>query len=353
MVDRWIFEEYKPLVAGLPLYRVLFASYILLVVLPRYGWIGAFPDIFFHPPVGIPLLFEGFPPTWFFHLLNFGLMVAGVSLLVGWWPRVASLAIAGLLIVGNSWAYSFGKINHDILPIVVALVMAFSGWGGRIVQQRPISSEPAWPMALLALLIGLAMLTAAWPKLTSGWLDPHAPATLGHLMRNHYVTGRETWLSTMLVQFGWTPFWKLLDYGTLLIEGGMLLAIVSRHAFRVFCALACLFHFGVWMVMDIGFSTNVTAYAAFANWALLLHYEPIRRGCVWIDWVGDRANLFYVIAAAGGLFGVYLTIGNPWGGWLSRLILVAGALVGGYYVLSWVWRVLRSIEKSPAVLQHD
>jgi hypothetical protein len=104
------------------------------------------------------------------------------------------------------------------------------------------------------LLIGMAMFTAGWAKLTTGWLQPSQRSTYGHLV------GFDTWAAKMLlgVQSGW--FWKPLDWLVILMESGFLMAAFYRPAFRVVCASACLFHVAVWLLFDMRFHGNVIAY---------------------------------------------------------------------------------------------
>ena len=108
-------------------------------------------------------------------MLMWAVLTLTIGLLVGWKTRLVGLALAAVLFVGNSFEYSFGKINGDILLIVTLLVMSFSGWDRKFsvdAQRRTFRcAAPCWPLALLALLIGLAMLSAAVPKATSGWLN--------------------------------------------------------------------------------------------------------------------------------------------------------------------------------------
>jgi uncharacterized membrane protein YphA (DoxX/SURF4 family) len=88
-----------------------------------------FSRLVFNPPIGPTVLFfAGFPSARFFQALNALEIVATVFLLAGYWTRVASFSLAILLFIGNCWAFSFGKINHDIFMILIPLVMTFSNW---------------------------------------------------------------------------------------------------------------------------------------------------------------------------------------------------------------------------------
>jgi len=335
-IDRWIFEEYRPGAPGLPLYRVLFAGYVLLLAVPRHGWIAGFPDAFFRPPLGPTLLFGGFPPAWFFHGLDFGLLLAGLCLPAGYRPRIASLAIALLLLSGNAWAYSFGKINHDLLPIVAAGVLAFSGWEGPLVErpprERPARERPAWPLALLAMLVAMAMYTAAHAKLRSGWLDPGAQASLGHLLHNHFVTERQTALSTLLLRVDNPLFWKLSDYATVALEAGFLLAMLRRRALLFWCALASWFHLGVLLSLGIPFHTNLLVYGAFVDWSALTRRRAGARLAERFDALAARVGPSHLLAGAALIFVFYRLVGDvlhPPLIWGMHLTAAAIALAAG------------------------
>ena len=344
-IDQWIFDEYRISAHGLALYRVIFASYALLVIVPRHGWLADVPDAFFYPPIGMTMFFSGVPGAWFFHLLNFAIMVAAFCLLLGKCVRPAWASVGVLLLVGNAWAYSFGKINHGILPIVVALVMSMADTAEskdspreQVAAEMAGAGRAAWPMALLAMLVGMAMFTAAIPKLLTGWLDPSAPATLGHLLFNHFVTGRETLLSSTLVEIDSLLFWKISDYATLLLEGGFIVAMLWRRWFQVFCAAACLFHLGVFWMMDIPFTGNVLVYGAFVNWALILQWGPARRLAERGVVLSRRVALWHVLLIACVWFGGTLVVGQPWSAMVQMFVLHAAALIGIAYL---VWEVDR------------
>ena len=62
--DGWIFGTYERCAPALPFYRIIVGLYLLIFHFPRYSWIGDLPSSFFVPPLGLPMLFPGFPPKW-------------------------------------------------------------------------------------------------------------------------------------------------------------------------------------------------------------------------------------------------------------------------------------------------
>ena len=167
----------------------------------------------------------------------------------------------------------------------------------------------AWPLSLMALMVGMAMMTAAAPKAASGWLDPRVHATQAHILLNVFVTGRSTWLAKHMLDVNSGVFWKFIDYATVLIEASFLLAVIRRRAFRVVLALACFFHLGIALSMEIVFTPNIMAYAAFVEWsALESRFGGLLRG--W-NWILSNLSALWVLGFGTAVAFVYLRFGNP------------------------------------------
>lgn len=315
-VEHFIFAEYATSASALGIYRILFAACILFVYLPEHLWISSFPDSFFNPPIGPTALFwTGFPSPRFFQALNAAEIFAALFLLVGYRTRIASLSLGILLFVGNCWAVSFGKINHDILMIAVPLVMQFSNWGAAYsVDSRRAKAHPqscAWPLALLALITAFGMMSAAEPKAVSGWLNPHSRAVLGHLTYNAFATGRTNWIAERMLQIHSAVFWKSLDYATVLLEASFLFLVGRRRTFRFACAAACFFHLGIALSMQIAYWPNLLAYGAFCDWSVV-ETSPIGRFLLTPrSSESSRFTPVWLTGLAAGLSLMYLSIGNP------------------------------------------
>jgi hypothetical protein len=66
------------------------------------------------------------------------------------------------------------------------------------------TASSRWPLALLALKIGLGTATAGWAKAASGWLD-HPPRPLVHRARQ--LVGGPAWV--ILERLGLSPIaWR-------------------------------------------------------------------------------------------------------------------------------------------------
>lgn len=342
----WINSEFKSIDKSLPIFRVVYALFVLLVYLPQYLWISNYPDTFFLPRISIAFFWSGFPDLTFFYILNFLLIVAVLALLVGYRTFYTSIAVGLLLFIGNSWAYSFGKINHDIVIVLLPLLLSVSYWGANTSNSTTSSSSyRSWPIPIFALLLGLAMLTAAIAKVSTGWLDPSTSALAGHLVRNYFVAERETVLAFTLLSQNSLFLFKLLDYGTLILESAFIVAIFSKRYFRLACAFACLFHLGIQLTMEISFTTNIIAYALFVNWSYLRNFATVKNGLQKFDSISKHIGLLSLVIVSIPIWALYVFIGNPFyaniniglsyllgGNLINTVILTVAATISLWYI---------------------
>ena len=278
-MSRWIFEDYRLPPASLGVYRILFGIYVLFVLSPGHGsstrfqHLASFPDAFYYPPFGPMRLLSGFPTELFFEALVLALNLSAVALLIGYRTRWASVTTGALLFVGFGYLYSLGKINHNILVLIIPFAMAVTGWGARYswdALRRDAGASTVrvrvWPITLVSLCVGFSMFASGMNKLLTGWLDPSAQAVQGHLHRLYYVSGSQDLLAPFFLNLDTHFFWESLDYSTVALEVGFLAACFHPTMFRLFCGIAVLFHFGVAVMMNIIFTSNLVAYGLFVNW---------------------------------------------------------------------------------------
>jgi len=206
----------------------------------------------------------------------------------------------------------------------------------------------------MALIVGLAMMTAAVPKATSGWLDPHSYAVRAHMLSNVVVTGRSNWFAAQMFRIKSGLFWKFFDYSTLGIEAAFLFTLARRQAFRVVAALACFFHLGIALSMEIAFVANIIAYAAIADWSTVeSHAGGVLR--VWNRILGRLSGP--LVLSGGTLVSVvYLRFGNPlqlpqeWDP-LGTVLCALSAVVAGMFLMGFFRDRLRA--PSRAVILFD
>lgn len=283
-LDHWIFDSFKVTPAGLGLYRIAYALFVLLIIAPGHSMQDSFyflsdlPDALFLPPPGPMRLPPGFPPPYFTQGLHLLISLSLAALLFGYRTRWASMLTGSLFLIGYGFSYSLGKINHNVLFVLLPFVMAVTNWGaaysldalnGRV--RRAVNS---WPITLLALLVGFAMFTAGLPKILGGWLDPSTHATQGHFVKQFFVRGRQDLLAPLFIRMESGLFWELLDYATVLLEIGFLAAVFHPSSTRWFAGLAVLFHTGTLVMLNIAFTFHLIIYAAFIRWDLVARHMP-------------------------------------------------------------------------------
>ena len=131
-IDHWIFREYAPLTRGLPLYRIVVGA--LADPAHAAGKLRGFraaPIRFTRRRSDPPFSSADFRRKWFFWGLDYLSELAAFCLLFGYRTRLASFGLAALLVFGNVFRYSAGKIDHDILLIAILFCLGGSDWGSR------------------------------------------------------------------------------------------------------------------------------------------------------------------------------------------------------------------------------
>ena len=345
-LDFWIFRSYAPVCKGLPLFRIFFACFLIVFYLPINTGVSTLPHSFFAPPLSLAAFFPGFPPFWFFRGIDYFLELGAFCLLFGCQTRYASLLMAALIIINNSFAYSTGKINGDILVPATLFCLAWSDWGRRYSADTrrlpfvPRSDFPAWPVALLMLTIGLCMVTACISKAQSGWLNPHLECCRGQLLLNYIGLDRPKKLADVMLTITSPLFWKFLDVSTVLLEGSFIVAMFWLPAMRFATASACVFHAFIYFSMDIFFIYNPAAYACLVDFRFLLKAYRVRRWFRQFIRLAERIHLWHLVVFVAALDAVYLAAGSPdWknGVMLNSVVAFILLILGAWalFFLSW------------------
>ena len=347
-VDAWCRRgDYT--VADFAWYRIIYGV-IALLGLREYGTIATQPAAQFDPPPGPIMLFGSIPPRAALEALEIAVAVLVVFLIMGFKTKAVSLLLATGLMIGAGLSFSFGKIDHGIFVVLVPAVMAFSGWGGtRSVDAhlaarsgRPAIEPSQWPVRLLGFMIGLSFLTAGWAKLTSGWLDPSTHAARGHFVEKYVSAGRDDFLAPLFLRIHDVGLlWEALDWFTVALECGVVIAVLWWRALRIMVAFAALFHLGVLLMMNIQFSANTIAYGAFVRWGLVL---PSGSGSAL------RLNQPMATVLGVGLgAGIYALNNTGPGDYIPSIggtrLLFAGALVAVVFLVGQAWLGLRTIRR--------
>jgi len=254
-------------------------------------------------------LAPSFPSALFFEGLHLLLGLSFAALLFGYHTRIASVAATGLMLLAFGFSYSLGKVNHNMLFVLLPSLMACSNWGAAYsfdAQAHRTSRDIAsWPIMLVVLMTGFAMFTAGLPKILGGWLDPSTQAAQGRFVRAFFVQGRQDLLAPLAIQVDAPMLWELFDIATVCLEVGFLFAILSPIATRLFVVGAVAFHTGVMLTMNIAFMVNLIVYAVVLPWPTIAQQcsgwgafvRPIRSA--WNRWgvLLGTTGLFYWVGS--------------------------------------------------------
>ena len=284
LFDRWI-RGYTVPTEGLALFRILVCLHLFLLGFPSFGDAGGIPPAFFNPPrYSIAAFFESAPSVLFLNALSVLALVLGVALLFGYRTRLVSILLPLVVITGMTFGVSFGKINHGpTLFLALPLALAFSPWGeafsidavrrGRkhVRGTTYLGWENAWPVALMAVVIGFAYFSAGFPK-SLVWVDFDLTT---HGARSWLIGGfqeseRQQWLAPWFFYNQNAVFWEMLDLTAVAFEVGFFFAVLHARVFRLFCAIAILFHMANIFMLNIDFTRLAIIYTLFLPWDYLL-----------------------------------------------------------------------------------
>lgn len=265
-----IISTYRIAPRHLQTYRVCYClSIIFLFGVPNYTWVSKNPDYIFNPPIlSIAVLSNGFPSTFFFQIISILLCIFFACLLFGFKARLASIGITICMLIGQSFVFSFGKIDHNILMVLLPALLSFSNWGCVPARQdfKNDHFRDAYSLFNVALFLGFAMFSAGIQKILGGWLISLNSATRGHFLANYFVYERQDLLATVFLFIDNWFFWKSLDYLTVLFEVGFLFAIVHVKIFKRFVLIAIIFHTCTLLIFNIPFSGHFIIFLLFIDW---------------------------------------------------------------------------------------
>lgn len=303
-IEQW-FGRFEATPQDLAAFRIIYSVVAALYFWHRPLWTAELPSDFYDPRIGIGLLFPSPPSAAMLYAANWALLAVLGLLLVGWKTPIASIAATALMMLNNSFVYSWGKIDHDIMLVLTPAMLAFSGWGSAwsLDAKRGELFQRPWCLAIMALALAIGMFTAGWPKLQGGWLDTETQAVYATTLSYHESHGRDVLLTQpMLDNMPWWA-WEAKDWLTVLAELGLFLAIGSIRSMRWALVLFTLFHLGILLTLDIPYIGNVLVYGAFFPMARALRtcwlWLPVCLGatllvCPWHTWQETVAQVVVV-----------------------------------------------------------
>ncbi len=299
--------------ASLCIFRVMFGLFTILFLWRRYAWVGTVPDAFFKPPIfSLAALFNAFPPAAFFQFIDIAVGLCTLALMLGFLTRVSTVLLLVLVLVGNSFYFSLGFINHEILYLCVLVAMCFQDWGAMFSvdallggRSQPVAAQTKPPTAslwLLIVLIVFGFLTAGYGK-AFGWIDFDLKTSgfLAWFYSGYFNLGRDQLLAPLVLKLNMPLLWELIDVSAVVFELGFLVAMWTRRSWYAWLAIACFFHLANCLLLNISFTANAVAYLAFVPWSQLTIRQTLTQ----------KTPLSLTVLAAFGTFAFILRMSFP------------------------------------------
>ncbi|MGB3574278.1 MAG: hypothetical protein WBA01_19750 [Phormidesmis sp.] len=233
--------------------------------------------------MSIGSLLKAFPPSPFFQAIDIAIGVCTVTLLLGFCTRLSTTLLLGLIVIGSTFQYSLGKIDHgDALYLCALLAMCFQDWGAlfsvdallnkslkKSSGKSPINHQPKTAdLSFLGVLIAFGFLTAGFGKALN-WVDFDLTTSgfLSWFYDGYFNQGRGRLLAPLVLHINIPLLWELIDVSAVVFELGVLLAILSRTGWYTWLTIACVFHLMNCLLLNIEFEMNAVVYLAFVPWA--------------------------------------------------------------------------------------
>ena len=292
--DRWWFPAIDP--TRLAVIRVLTGVFSLWYISRSGLWLKPFArksaDLF--DPIGVTTLLDGPLASDVVVGLGLATVVTGVMFTIGLWWRVAGPLFAALLLFTvtykNSWGMIFHTENTWVIHVLIlgctssADRLAVDPWIRRrfrapvlhLLGFAPGSAEPhwrfGWSIRMLQLAVTLPYVVSALAKVRGpsgwGWM-------LGENLRDQVgmngiwyamTKGHAEAITYHIYDYVWP--WTVMAVLTLVVEFGAPLAMLHRRIGYAFVATVLGLHYGIFIVMGIGFKYQVTgvAYLCFFQW---------------------------------------------------------------------------------------
>lgn len=283
-----------PATSGLGVLRVITGLFVLCLSAPYLAWVSRAPPAFYNPPLfSLGRLLPTFPPLWLSWTMDAVQLGAFAALALGIRARRTTLLLFGLGLLRQNIAYSFGKIDHDIMVYVVLGCMAFSGWGKQLalVPDPPSRWDaPDKAFALLAVCFAFGMTSVGLQKGVN-WLDfnTNTSGFLSWFVQGYFEYNRTALLAPRVLHI--PPFaLELVDYAGVLFESSALFMLLRGGvSWRFWLVCACSFHLLNTLTLNIPFLENSLTYLAFVDFS-----AAQRRLSRW----GQHAALRYLAVAA-------------------------------------------------------
>ena len=323
--------------------RIVYGLFILLFFNPSFAWIGGVPQGLFRPKFfSFSNLFNGFPSYNSLLILEVLLIICAFGILLGIKARLVGIAFTVICLIGNSFSYSFGKVDHgNIMLLVFTLGLSFTNWGvyNALVPDRRVSqSRQNKILAVLAVILCFGMFTAGFEKALY-WIDfdLQTGGFLRWFYNGFYTNGRDYLLAPAVTKLP-PQIFELADYFAVIFELTPLLAIfLGKKWWWGWLLVASTFHLANTLLLNISFTAHAPVYLTFISLSWL-HFE----GKISLL---NKSKFSYFLSAIAFAIGIHYLIDLLSGKSVYSPLRYAIPLVGGrtelnLYVSLFVWSIV-------------
>ena len=286
----------------LSIYRIVFCIYLLFIIgLPDVSSLYLNDSLLFNPPSlnFINFFTNDFPSQSLGLFLSIFLQLTFFAVLFGWKTKYSSLILSLTLLISNGFLFTFGKIDHNIVMVLIPFAMSHSGWGNCYSIDKKnnelIEGDNGFSVFLVTLILSLGMFSAGITKVATGWLNPNLNGAQKHIY--NYLAFNENESFYFLYEIESRVFWKTLDYLTLFLETGFFFSMFNFKRIQFLSGLAVFFHFFIWLSMGIAFLPHFIVYFLFSDLKKLF-----KKCCISIDASSLFSNTVFLSTLAIILF---------------------------------------------------
>jgi hypothetical protein len=258
----------------------------LIAMLSDYTWIASMPDALFDPPAYSPaILANGFPSFIVLAILQSVLALSIACLALGKRPILCGSIFCVVFVILCNFKYSFGKIDHGILPMFTVLCVAVGVASSHLKESKLMTRLfPVRAETLLALVITFGMFTAGFEKSTN-WIDFDMSES-GFLkwFYGGYLNKGRVHLLADLVPHLHPLIIEGFDYIAVVFELSPLLSLLLGRPlyWRLWLTFACFFHIGNLLFLNIAFISSLVVYLPFLLPKNLVKFVSLKKVRVWL-----------------------------------------------------------------------
>jgi uncharacterized membrane protein YphA (DoxX/SURF4 family) len=253
---------------SLSLLRILYGLFIVLFYTPSFFWIGKVPQSLFLPPfLSLGILFDDFPSYHWLLAIDISLIICTICLLLGIKARYAGIFFSLFYIIGSSFQYSFGKIDHYIMFPVFILGLSLTNWGVNyaLIPDKKVSKEVQRKvLAILAVLVCFGMFTSGYEKALY-WIDfdLEKGGFLAWFSEGFFSQERKYLLAPFVLLVP-PKIFEIFDYFAVVFELSPMIALLTgRKWWQLWLLVACIFHLGNTLLLNIPFASHAPIYLSF------------------------------------------------------------------------------------------